>query len=106
MTLRLRLRACAPWFALSIAAAACSEGTDGNPPRDTYFTWQKVELPGTTCGNGSQYKMFVNFSNTSDNLVVVLEPGGACWDYNSCTGKNGIRGAANVNGLADNHTML
>ena len=36
----------------------------------------------------------------------MLEPGGACWDYDSCTGRNGIRGAANVNGLPDNHTLL
>lgn len=96
------------WFGLALAliAAACGEGTERNPTRDTYFSWQKIEIPGTTCSNGSQYKMFVNFSSTSDNLVVVLEPGGACWDYDSCTGRNGIRGAANVNGLPDNHTLL
>jgi hypothetical protein len=58
------------------------------------------------CGNDSQYKIWVNWSNDSDNLVVVLEPGGACWDYDSCTGKNGIRGAANVDGLPDDHYQL
>jgi hypothetical protein len=77
-----------------------------NPPRDTYETWIKVEPPGVVCGNNSQYKFWVNFSNKSDNLLVVLEPGGACWDYDSCTGKNGIRGAANVNGLEDDHYQL
>jgi hypothetical protein len=77
-----------------------------NPPRDTYETWIKVEPPGVVCGNDTQYKFWVNFSNKSDNLLVVLEPGGACWDYDSCTGKNGIRGAANVNGLEDDHYQL
>jgi hypothetical protein len=77
-----------------------------NPPRDSYETWIKVEPPGVVCGNNSQYKFWVNFSNKSDNLLVVLEPGGACWDYDSCTGKNGIRGAANVNGLEDDHYQL
>lgn len=74
-----------------------------NPVRDAYGTWIKVEPPGVTCGDGSPYKMFVNYSNQSDNLVVVFEPGGACWDYDSCAGRNGIRGAANPNGIPDDH---
>ncbi len=74
-----------------------------NPVRDAYDTWIKVEPPGVTCGDGSPYKMFVNYSNQSDNLVVVFEPGGACWDYDSCAGRNGIRGAANPNGIPDDH---
>jgi hypothetical protein len=77
-----------------------------NPPRDQYETWVKIEPPGVVCGNNSQYKIFASFSAKSDNLVVVFEPGGACWDYESCTGKNGIRGAANVNGLKDSHWEL
>ncbi len=77
-----------------------------NPARDQYDTWVKVEPAGIVCGDGSQYKMFVNFSDKSDNLVVVFEPGGACWDYDSCAGRNGIRGAANPHGLPDNHWEL
>ncbi|MBL0217680.1 MAG: hypothetical protein IPQ07_27865 [Myxococcales bacterium] len=77
-----------------------------NPARDQYDTWLKVEPPGIVCGDGSQYKMFVNFSDKSDNLVVVFEPGGACWDYDSCAGRNGIRGAANPHGLPDDHWEL
>ena len=92
---------------MGLWAAACSGGPDPilNPPRETYEAWIKVE-PGAVCGNNTPYKIFVNFSNKSDNLVVVLEPGGACWDYDSCTGRNGIRGAANVNGLPDDHYKL
>ena len=74
-----------------------------NPARDAYDTWVKIEPSGVVCGNGSQYKFFVNYSNTTDNLVVVFEPGGACWDYDSCAGRNGIRGAANPDGINDNH---
>lgn len=89
---------------------ACGDTTEDegiqNPVRDTYGSWIKVEPPGVVCGNNTQYKFFVNYSDTSDNLVVVLEPGGACWDYDSCTGKNGIRGAANVDGVADDHYDL
>lgn len=75
------------------------------PPaqRDSYGQWIKVELPDTMCSNGSQYKFWVNYSNTSNNLAIMFEGGGACWDYSSCTGEMGIRGAANPNGLDDNH---
>ena len=71
-------------------------GRDPQPAARSYETWIKIEPPGVVCGNNSQYKFFANFSDKSDNLVVVFEPGGACWDYDSCTGKNGIRGAANA----------
>ena len=95
---------------LLIVLAACG-GSDGgeeilNPQRDLYGEWVKIEPPGAVCGNNTQYKFFANFSKTSDNLVVVFEPGGACWDYDSCTGRNGIRGAANPDGIMDNHWEL
>lgn len=97
---------------LALIPVGCG-GDDGpteeeilNPVRDSYGTWEKVEIPGTVCGNNSQYKFFVNYSDTSDNLVVVFEPGGACWDYASCSGASGIRGAANPNGIPDNHFEL
>ena len=89
-------------------STGCGGEEDGiqNPVRETYDLWQKVELPGTVCGNGSQYKFFVNYSDQTDNVVVVFEPGGACWDYPSCTGASGIRGAANPDGLRDDHYEL
>jgi hypothetical protein len=75
----------------------------GVPDRTLPGIWQKVELPGTLCGNDSQYKFFVNYSTSSNNLIVNLEPGGACWDYGSCAGDGGLRGAANPDGIPDNH---
>jgi hypothetical protein len=71
-----------------------------------YGTWEKVEPPGMVCSDGSQYKFWVSYSNMSDNLVVMFEPGGACWDYPSCSGAQGVRGAANPNGLPDDHWQL
>jgi|GEM_PF-234687 len=72
--------------------------------------YNKVDIEGGVCGNNSQYKIFVKKSRGfwnwikgyTDNLIVYLEPGGACWDYKSCTGQSGIRGAANPNGIPDN----
>jgi len=95
-------------WVVAVLVAGCGDPIDDteqviNPPREAYDTWLKVEPPGVVCGNNSQYKFFVNYSNTTDNLVVVFEPGGACWDYDSCAGRNGIRGAANPDGIKDNH---
>ncbi len=73
------------------------------PERQSYREWIKIEPAGAVCGDGSQYKFFVNYSDSSNDLVVAFEPGGACWDYESCTGQSGIRGAANVDGLTDRH---
>jgi hypothetical protein len=72
-------------------------------PRTLPGVWQKVELPDTFCGNGTPYKFFVNYSNDSNNLIISFEPGGACWDYESCAGDGGLRGAANPEGIPDSH---
>jgi hypothetical protein len=50
-----------------------------------YGEWLKFEPDGAVCANGSQYKYFVNFSETSSNLVVFLEGGGACSNYDDCS---------------------
>src|SRR5688572_17057966 len=66
------------------------------------FDWQKVALPGTVCGNGSQYKFFVH-KTSSPNVLFFFEGGGACWDYDTCSGRAGVLGAANPNGIADDY---
>jgi len=66
------------------------------------YPWQKVELPGTTCGNGSQYKFFIHDTG-SPNVLFLFEGGGACWDYDTCSGRAGVLGAANPNGIPDDY---
>lgn len=73
------------------------------PPPPAYNQWVKIELPNTYCSDGSQYKFFVNWHEGADDLVVIFEPGGACWDYASCSGELGKLGAANPNGIPDDH---
>ncbi len=51
---------------------------------EAYGEWLKFEPEGAVCANGSQYKYFVNFSETSSNLIIFLEGGGACSNYESC----------------------
>lgn len=67
------------------------------------YAWQRVEIPGTVCSDGSQYKFFVHDNPASDDLILYFEGGGACWDYPSCSGQAGILGAANPNGIPDDY---
>ena len=74
-----------------------------------YWSWQKVEMApqtGAVCGDGSPYKFFVNRVPNTSNTIIYLEGGGACWDYASCSGQSGIRGARNPNGIPDNYMSL
>ncbi len=66
------------------------------------YNWQRVALPGTRCGNGSQYKFFIR-RTSSPNLLFFFEGGGACWDYDTCSGRAGVLGAANPNGIPDDY---
>jgi hypothetical protein len=100
--------------------------TYGQVDRKAYFKWQKVQMPqstGAKCGNGSDYKFFVNLTPASNNFLIFMEPGGGCYDYGSCTGKlpkknpdgsymfdkNGViqegsqRGVFNPDGIGDNY---
>src|ERR1041385_7090467 len=66
------------------------------------FNWEKVALPGTQCGNGSPYQFFARRTR-SPNLLFFFEGGGACWDFDTCSGRAGVLGAANPNGIADDY---
>jgi len=81
---------------------------DGFSP-GAYYQWQTIKLApstGAVCGNGSQYKFFVNRVPNTRNTIVYMEGGGACWDYPSCSGQSGIRGARNPNGIPDDYMSL
>ncbi|MBW2381723.1 MAG: hypothetical protein JRG70_19670, partial [Deltaproteobacteria bacterium] len=51
------------------------------------------------------YAFYVEFSETSDNIVMYFMGGGGCWDYDSCVG-GGARGAANPGGLPDDYANV
>lgn len=76
---------------LALATAGCgsdSSDANSNPPFEpsAFGEWLKFEPEGAVCANGSQYKYFINFSETSKNVVIFLEGGGACFNYQSCAG--------------------
>lgn len=47
-------------------------------------TWTYVPIEGARCGNGSDTGVAVNFTDRSEDVVVFLAPGGACWDVATC----------------------
>lgn len=108
---------------LALLAAACGEdeqvpggqggsgghglpecSLDSDPPqRSMTGQWLPVEPDGAVCADGSQYRFFVKFAERSHDLAITLEPGGACWDYSTCTGGAGVLSAANLDGVSPDH---
>jgi hypothetical protein len=87
------------WSQSEVLAIGIEDVVDGG----NGYAWDRVELAGTQCSNGSQYKFFVYDSPSSDNLLIMFEGGGACWDYETCSGQAGALGAANPNGIPDDY---
>jgi len=90
LTHRTVLSSLALIFLLTLGALGCGSDSsavvdDGPFVPEAYGQWLKFEPEGAVCANGSQYKYFVNFSETSSNLVVFLEGGGACSNYEDCS---------------------
>jgi hypothetical protein len=56
------------------------------------LAWAFVALPQTRCANGSSTGVAVNWSPTSDELLVYFVGGGACWNLATC----GLGTSANV----------
>jgi hypothetical protein len=104
MDTRRRLRALATGLlACALPLAAGAIGIEDVVDGGNDYAWERVEIPGTMCGNGSQYKFWVHDNANSSNLLVMFEGGGACWDYETCSGQAGLLGAANPNGLPDDY---
>jgi hypothetical protein len=85
---------------------ASTDPSDAADDGIRYGRWERIEIPGTVCGNGSQYKFFVQRIREATDTAFIFEPGGACWDFDSCSGRTGIRGAANPDGIEDDHIAL
>ena len=49
-------------------------------------TWTWVDVAGAKCLDGSPTGIGVNLTKDSDDVLVFLEGGGACWDAASCWG--------------------
>jgi hypothetical protein len=51
--------------------------------------WSEVVMDkstGAECMDGSNYKMYTKLNPATTNLMILMEPGGACFDHGTCTG--------------------
>ena len=90
-------------LAASLSSGVSAIGIEDIVDGGNNFPWERVEIAGTKCSDGSQYKFWVHDNPNSRNLVIMYEGGGACWDYESCSGALGLLGASNPNGLPDDY---
>lgn len=69
-----------------------------NPPEESqYEKWVTYKPEGGECADGTPYKYFVKERPESDNVLVLYEGGGACWNYETCSAAEGSLGALGVN---------
>jgi hypothetical protein len=57
-------------------------------------TWTWVPFPESKCRDGSTTGIGVNFNPASQNLVIYMEGGGACFNFETCVGNPSSFGAA------------
>ncbi|WP_243338003.1 pectinacetylesterase family protein [Anaeromyxobacter soli] len=82
-----RLRPAAVATALGLlAACGGGSGSSGAAARAEELPrneWRWIDLPGTSCSDGSPTGIAVNRGD-GDDLLVFLDGGGACWDALTC----------------------
>ena len=47
-------------------------------------TWTWVNFPDAVCDDGSPTGIGVSLNPASKDILIFLQGGGACWDYDSC----------------------
>ena len=66
------------------APTASSPSTGSSNEVTTYDSWVWIDVPGTTCADGTQTGFAVNLHAGSTDLVIGLQEGGSCYDYQTC----------------------
>lgn len=84
------------------------DGEYGNPPDSNEpepngrAKWEMFQPEGAECADGTPYKYFIKERPQSDNVLVIYEGGGACWNYETCSAAAGSLGALGVNCVMNN----
>lgn len=69
---------------LASSTSARSSTSAAPTPSAVYNQWQFVDVPGTTCADGSSTGMAINLHAGSTDLIIGLQEGGSCYDYKTC----------------------
>ncbi|SMF71760.1 pectin acetylesterase-family hydrolase [Pseudobacteriovorax antillogorgiicola] len=72
-------------FGLGLGTYSSAQEWKEPLPSFTPNTWQWIEVPESSCRDGSNAGFFVNYSNESDNVMIFLEGGGACFNSQTCS---------------------
>ena len=95
-------------FGMAMANSHAADTTTPDPSIP-YYSWFEVTLPestGANCGNGTPLRFYVNRAQ-SDSMLFMMQPGGACWDYGTCTetatGAEAGLGGFNPDGIPHNY---
>ena len=51
-------------------------------------TWTWIDFPDSSCDDGTPTGIGVNPSATSSHVLLFMNGGGACWDYQTCVALN------------------
>lgn len=62
--------------------ASDAGGSDGGSDPSEGWTWVPVE--GSRCASGATAGIGVNLSQTSDDVLIYMQGGGACWNQGTC----------------------
>lgn len=108
--LKLVKRVCFGGLLSCAALNASASDTVLPDPSIPFYSWFEVVLPqstGASCGNGTPMRFYINRAQSS-NMLYMMEPGGACWDYSTCSetatsGPEAGLGAFNPDGIAHNY---
>lgn len=65
-------------------------GAGSGLDRKKFSDWQEIPVPkstGASCMGGEEYKFYAKLTPASNNIMMFFEAGGACTDYEGCTGR-------------------
>jgi hypothetical protein len=72
-------------FAVLVLGTGCDRPEVTQPPITTpEYTWSWEDVSGTTCDEGTPTGMGANLNESSKDLLIFFNGGGACWDANTC----------------------
>lgn len=79
-----------------------NNGDDNSNDDKPKEEWKMYKPDGAQCADGTPYKYFVKERPKSENVLVIYEGGGACWNYETCSAAEGSLGALGVNCVMQN----